>query len=185
MCTFVFVFVCVCACVFIHACAHLTHSSHYVYVVSTLEHQRLRVFVHARVQLTFPDMHALFYSVTSETLCVRSFMHTDNFDIHVHCFYSVTAETLCVCSFMHALNLLTVHNIRVWFLLWNTRDCMTPSGSTYCVDYDCASVCHTALVCDTKCLVLYFKLMALRHCRLYVQYIMNMLGSMYRAFSTP
>ena len=108
VCTFVFVFVCVCACVFIHACAHLTHSSHYVYVVSTLEHQRLRVFVHARVQLTFPDMHALFYSVTSETLCVRSFMHTDNLQL----WYTCALFLLCnsrdsVCMLVHARAQLT------------------------------------------------------------------------------
>ena len=98
--------VCVCVCSFIHV--HILLIVPVMCMLFLFWNTRDCAFVHARAQLTFPDMHALFYSVTPDCVCVCSCTRTTySFDIYVHWFYSLTAKTVCVCSFMHALHLLT------------------------------------------------------------------------------
>ena len=172
-----------CVCSFIHI-----HSLLIVPVMCMLFlfwNTRDCAFVHARAQLTFPDMHALVYSVTPDSVCV--FVHAHGQLWYICALFLLCNCKDCVCMLIHACTRLTNSSRYMCVVFYSG----TPE-TVILRRAACTALIMTVLVCvalpwSVTLNVLSYNLNSwpwdIVVC-LYVQYITNILGSVYQAFST-
>ena len=107
MCACVRAYVCVracvraCVCVCVHSCTRISYSSLCVLFLLCNTRDCVRSFMFAHNLLTFPDMRALFHSVTPETVrvCVRSCTRTTYSQLwYIHASFLLCNTRDCVCT---------------------------------------------------------------------------------------